>query len=192
MIRATLVMLGMMTVFTGLVYPLATTVAARALFPRQAGGSLITDGGRVVGSTLIGQQFDEPRYFWGRLSATGPFPYNAASSSGSNYGPHHPELAKAMAARRETLLAADPGNTAPIPMDLLTSSASGLDPDISPEAAEYQAGRVAQARGLDESRLRKLIARYTSARQFSVLGEPRVNVAALNRALDHEPQGDGK
>jgi K+-transporting ATPase ATPase C chain len=173
-----------MTVLTGLAYPLVVTGLAQLLFPRQANGSLIAAGGRTVGSSLIGQPFDDLRYFWSRPSATAPFPYNAAASSGSNLGPTNPALAEAVKARIEALRAADPGHTAPVPVDLVTASGSGLDPHISPAAALYQVGRVARARRLDESALRGLVARHTEGRQLGVLGEPRVNVLLLNRALD--------
>lgn len=177
-------MLLLLTAITGLLYPLVMTGLARALFPDQATGSLIVDRGRVIGSRLLGQQFEDPKYFWSRPSATTAFPYNAASSSGSNYGPSNPKLRKAKEARREALRKADRGNTAEIPVDLLTSSGSGLDPHISPAAAEYQAGRVARLRGLDISAVRALIDANRTDRQWGFLGEPRVNVVALNRALD--------
>lgn len=177
-------MVLLLTAITGLIYPLAMTGVARALFPDQAGGSLIIDGGSVVGSRLLGRQFDDPRYFWSRPSATALFPYNTASSSGSNYGPLNPELRKAQEARRELLRNADPGSNAGIPIDLLTASASGLDPHISPAAAEYQAGRVARLRGIGISAVRALIRDNTSDRQWGFLGEPVVNVVSLNRALD--------
>jgi K+-transporting ATPase ATPase C chain len=177
-------MVLVLTAITGLIYPLVMTGVARAFFPDQAGGSLIVEHGRVVGSRLLGQQFDDPKYFWSRPSATSPGPYNSAFSSGSNYGPLSPELQKAMAARRERLRKADPENKAVIPLDLLTSSGSGLDPNISPAAAEFQASRVARLRGLDISAVRALIAANTTGRQWGFLGEPVVNVVALNRALD--------
>ena len=173
-----------LTVITGLVYPLVMTGLARAFFPDQAAGSLTFDGGRLTGSRLLGQQFDDPKYFWSRPSLTSPFPYNAAASSGSNYGPLSPERQKEMEMRREMLRKADPGNQADIPIDLLTSSGSGLDPHISPAAAEYQAARVARLRGLNVSVVRALIAANTHGRQWGFLGEPVVNVVALNRALD--------
>jgi len=183
-LRPALVVLALFTVITGLVYPLVVTGLAQALFPRQANGSLIVQGGRPVGSALIGQPFDDPRYFWGRPSATAPFPYNAAASAGSNLGPASKDLVEAVQARVAALRAADPGNTAPIPVDLVTSSASGLDPQISVAAALYQAPRVARARGLSIDAVRALIARHTEGRQFDILGEPRVNVLELNLALD--------
>jgi K+-transporting ATPase ATPase C chain len=179
-------MLLLLTAITGLVYPLVMTGVAAALFPYQAGGSLIADRGGVIGSRLLGQQFDDPKYFWSRLSATSPSPYNAGSSSGSNYGPLSPERQKAMAARREMLQKADPDNKADIPIDLLTSSGSGLDPHISPAAAEYQVSRVARVRGLDILAVRALVAANTAGRQWGLLGEPAVNVLELNRALDRK------
>jgi len=173
-----------LTVLTGLVYPLVVTGVAQLVFPRQANGSLIVQDGTVVGSALIGQPFDGPKYFWGRPSATSPYPYNAASSSGSNLGPTNPALADAVKARIEALRAADPGNTAPVPVDLVTASGSGLDPHMSPAAALYQVGRIARARKLSEETVRALVEQYTEGRQLGFLGEPRVNVLALNRALD--------
>lgn len=178
------VLLAVFTVLTGLLYPLAVTGLAQAFFPRQANGSLLRQGDRVAGSALIGQPFDAPRYFWGRPSATTPFPYNAAASSGSNLGPSNPALAEAVKARVAALRAADPGNTLPAPVDLVTASASGLDPDISVAAALYQVPRVARARDLDAEVVRRLVERHTQSRQFGILGEPRVNVLQLNLALD--------
>jgi K+-transporting ATPase ATPase C chain len=183
-LRAALVSLGLLTLLTGLVYPLVVTGLAQVIFPRQANGSLIVRDGKAVGSELIGQAFDDPKYFWGRPSATSPYPYNAGSSSGSNLGPTNPDLEKAVKERVEVLRAADPGNTAPVPVDLVTASASGLDPHISPAAALYQVRRVARARGLDEAAVRQLVERHIEDRTFGVLGEPRVNVLALNLALD--------
>jgi len=184
LIRPAIVLFLVLTVITGLIYPLVVTGVAQVLFPQQANGSLIVKNGQAVGSQLIGQPFDSPKYFWGRPSATGPFPYNAAASSGSNLGPSNPALTDAVKARMDTLKAADPANTQPIPVDLVTSSASGLDPHISPAAADYQVARVAHTRGLDESAVRQLVAQYTQGRDLGVLGEPRVNVLELNLALD--------
>ena len=183
-IRAAVVSLLALTVITGVVYPLIVTGIAQVVFPSQANGSLIVKDGKVVGSALIGQPFDDPKYFWGRPSATTPFPDNAAASSGSNLSPTNPDLIKAVQARVDALRAADPGNTAPVPVDLVTASGSGLDPDISPAAALYQVPRVARARKLDPQTVQQLIERHTEGRTFGVLGEPRVNVLKLNLALD--------
>jgi K+-transporting ATPase ATPase C chain len=172
------------TLLTGLAYPLLVTGIAQVAFPRRANGSLVERNGQVVGSELIGQPFEGPEYFWGRLSATGPFPYNAAASSGSNYGSTNPALTDAARARIDALRAADPGNTAPVPADLVTASSSGLDPNISPAAAEYQVARVAGARGMTVEAVRALVEKNTRGRTLGVLGEPRVNVLALNLALD--------
>jgi len=172
------------TLLTGVIYPLVVTGVAQLVFPHQANGSLITANGQTVGSDLIGQQFDDPRYFWGRLSATGPFPYNAAASSGSNLGPSNPALLDAVQARIADLKAADPTNTQLIPVDLVTASGSGLDPNISIAAALYQIPRVARLRGLSETAVRALVDQFTQGRQFGFLGEPRVNVLKLNLALD--------
>jgi len=163
---------------------LTITGLAQAFFNRQANGSLIIEKGTVIGSELIGQPFSDPRYFWGRLSATPGFAYNASSSSGSNYGPGNPALLAAVQARIEALRAVDPDNTQPIPVDLVTASASGLDPDISLAAALYQVGRVARYRGLPTEILMALVEKHTTGRQFGILGEPRVNVLKLNLALD--------
>ncbi len=189
MIRNSLMSLLLFTVLTGLIYPLAVTVIAQLIFPHQANGSIILKDGKAVGSELIGQEFSDPKYFWGRLSATSPYPYNGGSSSGSNLGPSNPDLMKAAQARIDALHAADPSNAARIPVDLVTASGSGLDPHISPAAAEYQLKRVAKARGLDASALRTLIAQHTDGRWLGILGEPVVNVLELNLALD---AGQGK
>jgi len=186
-LRPAIVMLALMTVLTGVVYPLVVTGVAQVLFPAQANGSLIERQGQTVGSTLIGQPFEDPKYFWGRLSGTGPFAYNSAVSSGSNYGPSNDDLVKAVQGRIDALRAADPGNTAPIPVDLVTASGSGLDPHISPAAARWQVGRVARARGLDATMVQSLVEQHTRGRQLGFLGEPTVNVLALNLALDATP-----
>jgi K+-transporting ATPase ATPase C chain len=183
-LRPAILLTLVLIVLTGLAYPLVVTGVAQVLFPRQANGSLILKEGKVVGSSLIGQPFDDSRYFWSRPSATSPFPYNAAASSGSNLGPTNPALADLVKARVEALRAADPGNTAPVPVDLVTASGSGLDPHISPAAAFYQVRRVARARALGEEAVRGLVERHIEGRQFGFLGEPRVNVLALNHALD--------
>jgi K+-transporting ATPase ATPase C chain len=182
--RPMLVLFVALTAATGVVYPVLVAAIGQAIFPGQSNGSLIELEGKAVGSTLIGQQFDAPGYFWGRLSATMPNPYNPQSSGGSNLGPTNPALADEIKGRLNALHRADPANTAPAPVDLVTSSGSGLDPDISPAAARYQAGRVASARGLAREQVDGLIARHTSARQWGVLGEARVNVLELNLALD--------
>jgi len=184
MLRPAAVLLGVFTVVTGLVYPAAVTGIAQAIFPAQANGSLVKEGDRVVGSELIGQPFTSPRYFWSRPSATAPYPYNGGSSAGSNMGPTNPALKDAVKARVAALHAADPGNQAPIPTDLVTASGSGLDPHLSPAAVYYQVARVARARGLAEERIRDLVAAHVEGRTFGVLGEPRVNVLRLNRDLD--------
>ena len=183
-LRPALTMLLALTLLTGVVYPLIVTGLAQIIFPQQANGSLVVRAGKVIGSELIGQYFDEPKYFWGRPSATSPFPYNAAASSGSNLGPTNPALIEAVKMRVAALRAADPGNEAPVPVDLVTASGSGLDPHISPAAALYQARRVARVRGLKESLVEDLVWQFTQGRQFGFLGEPRVNVLKLNLALD--------
>ena len=185
--RPALVALLALTALTGLVYPLVVTGLAQALFPQQAGGSLIVEDGQVRGSALIGQPFaNDPRWFWSRPSASAPFPDNAAASGGSNLGPTNPALVAAVQARIDALRAADPGNTAPVPVDLVTASASGLDPHLSPAAAAWQAARVARARGLAPQRVQALIVRFTEDRSLGVLGEARVNVLQLNLALARE------
>ncbi len=183
-LRPAVVSFLVLTLITGIAYPLLVTGVAQAIFPHQANGSLIVKDGKAVGSELIGQAFSDPKYFWGRPSATGPMPNNAAASSGSNLGPTNPALMDAIKGRVQALREADPGNTAPVPVDLVTASGSGLDPHISPAAAEYQAQRVARLRGLTPDSVRALVARYTEDRQFGILGEPRVNVLKLNLALD--------
>lgn len=188
-LRPALVALVALTLITGFLYPLVVTGLAQILFPQQANGSLIVINGQPVGSSLIGQPFDEPKFFWGRPSATSPFPYNAAASSGSNLGPTNDAMMKAVQARIAALNAADPDNPLPLPVDLVTASGSGLDPHISPAAAAYQVRRIARVRRLDETVVRRLVAQYTEGRQFGVLGEPRVNVLTLNLALDtHEKE----
>ena len=186
-IRPAFVSLVLMTILTGVVYPLAVTGIAQVLFPAQANGSLIVKNGKPAGSTLIGQPFDDAKYFWSRLSATSPQPYNAASSSGSNQGPLSDALMDAVHARVDALKAADPDNALPLPVDLVTASGSGLDPHISPAAARYQVGRVARTRGLSEGVVQDLVARNTHGRQWGVLGEPVVDVLSLNLALDSLP-----
>lgn len=183
-LRPALTSLILFTLITGIAYPLVVTGIAQVIFPFQANGSLIVKDGKVVGSALIGQPFDEPRYFWGRPSATSPFGYNAAASSGSNLSPTSPALVSAVQGRVEALRAADPGNTAPVPVDLVTASGSGLDPHISPAAALYQVSRVARERKLAPDAVRILVERNTEGRFWGLLGEPRVNVLALNLALD--------
>lgn len=194
-LRPALVVLAALTLITGVLYPALVTGVAQLAFPFQANGSIVRDSqGRPLGSALIGQAFDEPRYFWGRLSATAPAPYTAfnpttlSGSSGSNLGPLNPALEQAVRRRMDALRRADPHNSLPIPVDLVTASASGLDPHISPAAAQYQVGRVARARGLPVEQVRQLVARATEGRQFGFLGEPRVNVLKLNLALDGKIQ----
>jgi K+-transporting ATPase ATPase C chain len=183
-IKPALIILALLTLITGVLYPILITVVAQIAFPAQANGSLIVKDGQVIGSSLIGQPFDDPKYFWGRPSATAPFPYNAAASGGSNDGPLNPDLLKAVQNRSTLLKTADPTSTRSIPVDLVTASGSGLDPHISLAAAEYQVARVASARGLDEALVRQLVAQHTQGRDLAVLGEPRVNVLELNLALD--------
>jgi K+-transporting ATPase ATPase C chain len=182
-LRAASATLLLLTLITGVAYPLAITGIAQVVYPHQANGSLITKDGRAMGSELIGQPFEAPEYFWGRLSATEPFPYNAAASSGSNFGPANPGLLEAAKARMEALHDADPENSQPIPVDLVTASGSGLDPHISVAAALYQVPRVARARSLSQAQVRALVEECTNGRQWGLFGEPRVNVLCLNLAL---------
>ena len=185
LVRPAITLFVVLSVITGVLYPLLVTGISKAVFAHQASGSLLRDTqGQVVGSSLIGQNFTDPKYFWGRPSATSPMPYNAANSGGSNQGPLNPALIDAVKSRIEALKAADPGNTAPIPVDLVSASASGLDPHISLAAALYQAGRVARLRGLSDDAMRTLLADHTEGRLLGVLGEPRVNVLQLNLALE--------
>jgi K+-transporting ATPase ATPase C chain len=184
LVRPTLVVFALLTLLTGVAYPLAVTVFARTVFADQAFGSLIVRDGRPVGSSLIGQNFVDPRHFWGRLSATSPQPYNASNSGGSNLGPLNPALVESARARIDALRAADPGNTAPVPVDLVTASASGLDPHISVAGARFQAARVARARGLSTVQVEQLIDRHTEGPLLGFIGEPHVNVLRLNLALD--------
>lgn len=183
-LRPALVSLVLLSTITGLLYPLAVTSVGQALFPKQAAGSLVELDGQTIGSELIGQNFNSPKYFWGRPSATGPMANNASLSSGSNQGPLNPALADAVKARIEALRAADPNNRAAVPADLVTASASGLDPHISVAAARYQAPRVARERDLPLDQVRALVEAHTDERDLRVLGEPRVNVLQLNLALD--------
>jgi potassium-transporting ATPase KdpC subunit len=184
LIRQSLLVFVALTLLTGVAYPLLMTVVAQGLFPHQANGSLIERNGKVVGSELIGQQFDDPRYFWGRPSATGPTPYNAAASTGSNFGPTNPAQLAAVKARIESMRGAQPNLKDPIPVELVTASASGLDPEISPAAADFQIARVARAREIDERQIRELVAQHTEGRALGLLGEPRIDVLELNLALD--------
>jgi len=183
-LRPALVLFAVLTLVTGVAYPLVVTGAAQALFPAQAGGSLMVRDGKPVGSSLIGQNFSDPGHFWGRPSATGPMPYNAVASSGANQGPLNPALVDAVKGRIAALKAADPGNTAPVPVDLVTASASGLDPHISPAAALYQAARVARARNLPVEKVQALVGQHTEQPWLAVLGEPQVHVLRLNLALE--------
>ena len=183
-VRAAIVSLALFTVVTGLAYPVVVTVIAQLVFPHQANGSLIMKDGKPAGSALIGQPFDDPKYFWGRPSATSPFGYNAGSSVASNLSPTNADLIKAVQGRVDALRTADPGNTTPVPVDLVTASGSGLDPHISPAAALYQVARVARARKLDDTVVNDLVTKHIEGRMLGLLGEPRVNVLALNLALD--------
>jgi K+-transporting ATPase ATPase C chain len=183
-LRPALTLFLLLTLITGIAYPLLVTAISKATMPEQAAGSVIMKDGKAVGSTLIGQNFSEPKYFWGRLSATGPQPYNGAASSGSNLGPLNPALIDNVKARIDALHDADPANKKPIPVDLVTASGSGLDPDISPAATLYQAQRVARVRGLKAAAVQELVEQHTQGRQWGLFGEPRVNVLALNMALD--------
>ena len=183
-LRPALVLFLLLTALTGLLYPLIVTTLAQLLFPQQAAGSIVTRDGKAVGSRLIGQSFGDTRYFWSRPSATAPQPYNGAASNGANLGPLNPQLTDAVRTRIAALRAADPGNSAPVPIDLVTASASGLDPEISVAAANYQSARVARVRGLPAERVQALIARHSEGRLLGVIGEPRVNVLELNLALD--------
>jgi K+-transporting ATPase ATPase C chain len=184
LIRNALMLLLALTTLTGVIYPLLVTGVAQVVFPARSNGSLIVRGGKPIGSELIGQPFSDPKYFWSRPSATAPFADNSAASSGSNLGPTNPALADAVKQRINALRAADPGNTKPVPVDLVTASGSGLDPHISPAAVAYQVARVARARNMPESEVEKRVAAATERRTFGVLGEPRVNVLELNLALD--------
>ena len=190
-LRPAFIVFLLLTAVTGIIYPLLVTGVAQLVFPEKANGSLIRGDGGYAGSGLIGQPFDDPKYFWGRLSATPDFPYNSSSSSGSNLGPSNPALVEAVKARLEALRKADPGNQSPVPIDLVTSSGSGLDPHISPAAALYQAPRVARTRALPEDPVRRLVDKFTEPRQWGFLGEPRVNVLELNLALDSMRPGKG-
>jgi K+-transporting ATPase ATPase C chain len=183
-LRPALVLFAVLSALTGVAYPLVVTGIGQAAFPEQAAGSLILRDGKPVGSSLIGQHFSDPKYFWGRPSATGPFPNNASASSGSNPGPLNPALTDAVKGRIEALRAADPGNTAPVPVDLVTASGSGLDPHISVAAARFQAARVGKARNLALPQVQQLVDQHAEGRLFGFLGEPRVNVLQLNLALD--------
>ncbi len=182
--RYALVSLILFTIITGILYPLAVTGIGQLIFPWQANGSLLTRGGKTIGSGLIGQSFSGPGYFWGRLSATSPFPNNAGLSSASNLGPNNPALLDAVRKRITDLKSADPGNDRPVPVDLVTASGSGLDPHISVASAMYQVPRIARVRGLTVEKVRQLVNQWTEGRQFGMLGESRVNVLQLNLALD--------
>jgi K+-transporting ATPase ATPase C chain len=184
MLRPLLVLFALLTVLTGLVYPLAVTGIGKAVFPNQVSGSLVMRDGKAVGSSLIGQSFQEPKYFWGRISATSPMPNNATASGGSNLGPTNPALIEAVRGRIDALKAADPDNSLPIPVDLVTASGSGVDPHVSPAAALYQVGRVARARHLDADKVRQLVMDHVETPQWGIFGEARVNVLLLNLDLD--------
>lgn len=183
-IRSAVVSFLLLTLLTGIAYPFAVTGISQVVMPGKANGSLITREGKPIGSELIGQSFSDPKYFWSRPSATSPMPNNPTASSGSNLGPTNPALMDAVKARVQTLRDADPGNRRAVPVDLVTASASGLDPHISPAAAEFQVARVARLRNLNPDVVRRLVAEHTEGRQFGILGEPRVNVLELNLALD--------
>lgn len=185
-LRPTFISFLLLTALTGVLYPLSVTGIAQVFFKHQANGSLILLDHKAVGSALIGQPFDDPKYLWGRLSATSPFSYNAASSSGSNYGPMNPDFLKAVQGRIKSLKASDPGNSAPVPVDLVTASASGLDPHITPAAAYYQVPRIARARGLSETAVKNVIQQHTQNRLFGIIGEPVVNVLEVNLSLNQE------
>ena len=186
LVRPALTLFVLLTIVTGVLYPLAVTGVARGLFPEQAAGSLVMKDGHAVGSSLIGQNFSDPKYFWGRPSATSPMAYNGANSGGSNLGPTNPALVDAVKGRIAALKAADPGNDAPVPVDLVTASASGLDPEISVAAARWQVARIAKLRGVAPAAVDGLVARHEIGRLFGLLGEARVNVLALNLDLDRE------
>lgn len=186
LLRPAVSLFVLLSAITGIVYPLVVTGIAQVVFPGAAGGSLVVKDGKAIGSTLIGQNFTDPKHFWGRPSATGPYPYNAAASGGSNQGPLNPALVDAVKGRIDALKAADPGNVKPVPVDLVTASASGLDPHISPEAARYQLQRIAAARKLSIERVASLIDAHTQGRDFGLFGEARVNVLLLNLALDSQ------
>lgn len=185
-LKTSILMLGTFTVLTGLVYPLVITGVAQVVFPHQANGSLISPAGKTLGSELVGQPFDDPKYFWSRPSATAPAPYNAAASTGSNLAVGNPAQLDAVKGRIDKLRAADPENHAAVPIDLVTASSCGLDPHISPAAAHYQAARVARARGQSPDKIESLVSQATEGRQFGILGEPTVNVLNLNLALDRQ------
>jgi len=185
-LRPTFFAFVLLTLVTGVFYPLAVTGIAQVFFKNQANGSLIYENGKAVGSSLIGQQFDDPKYLWGRLSATGPVPYNAASSSGSNYGPMNDSFLQGVKARVQVIHDADPSNGAPVPVDLVTASGSGLDPHISPAGAYYQAARIARVRGIPEEKVKNILVKNTQGRFLGLLGEPAVNVLKVNLDLDSQ------